>query len=158
MTQFYVGQRVRQWTDCRKLHCVEATVEYAHENGAIDVVMENGERAGWSGNYSNIEPVPQYDAEISYHKGVLTGLNISQEHIERCPRCPWGSMPGVQSASAMKAAIPQEPVAYEFLHPNGHAVVDYTANTHVGHLTPENGYVAIPLVYASTSLEIEVGK
>jgi hypothetical protein len=44
-----------------------------------------------------------------------------------------------------------QPVAYEFLHPNGHAIVDYSEHTHVGHLTAEKGYAKLPLVYASTA-------
>lgn len=38
-------------------------------------------------------------------------------------------------------------VAYEFLHPNGHAIVDYSEHTHVGHLSAQKGYAARPLVY-----------
>jgi hypothetical protein len=42
------------------------------------------------------------------------------------------------------------PVAYEFYNPaTGHAVVDYTRWTHVGHLREEDGYIARPLVYAA---------
>jgi hypothetical protein len=42
------------------------------------------------------------------------------------------------------------PVAYEFFNPaSGHAIVDYTRWTHVGHLTEEAGYEARPLVYAA---------
>jgi hypothetical protein len=55
--------------------------------------------------------------------------------------------------SAPTAGAPVQPVpgtvAYEFHHPNGHAIVDYSVHTHVGPLTPEKGYVAKPLVYAS---------
>lgn len=38
------------------------------------------------------------------------------------------------------------PIAYEFLHPNGHAIVDYSEQTHIGHLSAEKGYVKHPLV------------
>lgn len=42
------------------------------------------------------------------------------------------------------------PVAYEFYNPQtGHAIVDYTRWTYVGHLTEEAGYAARPLVYAN---------
>ena len=42
------------------------------------------------------------------------------------------------------------PVAYEFYNAaTGHAIVDYTRWTHVGHLTDTAGYEARPLVYAS---------
>lgn len=41
-----------------------------------------------------------------------------------------------------------KPVAYEFRHPNGHAIVDYGSDTHLGPLPEEKGYVAHPLVYA----------
>lgn len=39
------------------------------------------------------------------------------------------------------------PTAYEFYNPDtGHAIVDYSEHTHVGHLSRENGYVPLPLV------------
>jgi hypothetical protein len=41
-----------------------------------------------------------------------------------------------------------KPVAYEFKHPNGHAIVDYGSDTHLGPLPEEKGYVAHPLIYA----------
>jgi hypothetical protein len=41
-----------------------------------------------------------------------------------------------------------KPIAYEFRHPNGHAIVDYGSDTHLGPLPEEKGYVAHPLVYA----------
>lgn len=45
------------------------------------------------------------------------------------------------------------PVAYEFTHQNGHAVVDYTEHTYVGRLTAEKGYTARPLIYADAAAE-----
>lgn len=39
-------------------------------------------------------------------------------------------------------------VAYEFVHPNGHAIVDYTEHTHTGHLAEGLGYEKRPLIYA----------
>ena len=40
-------------------------------------------------------------------------------------------------------------VAFEFYNPaTGHAIVDYSVNTHVGTLGAERGYEARPLVYA----------
>lgn len=44
---------------------------------------------------------------------------------------------------------PQGVIAYEFLHANGHAIVDYSEHTHIGHLSAEKGYEARPLVLAS---------
>jgi hypothetical protein len=41
-----------------------------------------------------------------------------------------------------------QPVAYEFLHSNGHAIVDYSEHTHVGPLTADKGYRKLPLIYA----------
>lgn len=39
-------------------------------------------------------------------------------------------------------------IAAEFLHrTNGHAIVDYSEHTHVGHLTEEKGYERRPLVH-----------
>jgi N-glycosidase YbiA len=55
-------------------------------------------------------------------------------------------LPGTVAA---QPAVDTPVIAYEFLHPNGHAIVDYTEHTHVGHLTAEKGYVAKPLVYAA---------
>lgn len=46
-----------------------------------------------------------------------------------------------------------KPVAYEFLHPNGHAIVDYSEHTHVGNLTADKGYTARPLMYAEHAVE-----
>ena len=40
-----------------------------------------------------------------------------------------------------------EPVAFEFYNPaTGHAIVDYSEHTHLGHLSRELGYIARPLV------------
>lgn len=44
-------------------------------------------------------------------------------------------------------------IAYEFLHPNGHAIVDYSERTHVGDLTAEKGYKKLPLVYPADAIE-----
>lgn len=44
-------------------------------------------------------------------------------------------------------AHPDTPVAYEFFNPaTGHAIVDYSRDTHVGHLSEAAGYEARPLV------------
>ena len=43
------------------------------------------------------------------------------------------------------AAMAGAPVAFEFWHSNGHAIVDYSENTHVGHLSGEKGYAKTPL-------------
>lgn len=43
-------------------------------------------------------------------------------------------------------------IAAEFWHrTNGHAIVDYSEHTYVGHLTEEKGYERRPLVYRSES-------
>lgn len=43
------------------------------------------------------------------------------------------------------------PIAYEFYNPDtGHAIVDYSERTYVGHLSREKGYVPLPLVKKST--------
>lgn len=42
------------------------------------------------------------------------------------------------------------PVAFEFYNPDtGHAIVDYSERTYVGHLSRENGYLPLPLVKKS---------
>ena len=42
--------------------------------------------------------------------------------------------------------VEQVPIAYEFYNPaTGHAIVDYSEHTHVGHLSADKGYVAKPL-------------
>ena len=43
------------------------------------------------------------------------------------------------------AGMAAAPTAFEFWHSNGHAIVDYTGLTHVGHLTAEKGYTKTPL-------------
>lgn len=48
------------------------------------------------------------------------------------------------------AAAGRTPVAYEFVHSNGHAIVDYIEHTHVGHLSAEKGYAKTPLVAAGS--------
>jgi hypothetical protein len=48
----------------------------------------------------------------------------------------------------------QDPVAYEFLHANGHAIVDYSEHTHVGHLSADQGYKKRPLIYGPPPQEI----
>lgn len=51
----------------------------------------------------------------------------------------------------------QNVVAYEFLNEaTGHAIVDYTENTHVGQLTSKNGYTARPLVYADEAVVVSL--
>lgn len=75
---------------------------------------------------------------------VNDGSGARSPYGPKCPKC-WGS--GVVAAQPVPA-VPQRVVAYEFLHPNGHAIVDYSEHTHVGHLTADKGYVAHPLVYA----------
>ena len=46
------------------------------------------------------------------------------------------------------------PVAFEFYNPDtGHAIVDYSEHTYVGHLSRENGYVPLPLVKKSLVAE-----
>jgi hypothetical protein len=51
----------------------------------------------------------------------------------------------------------QNVVAYEFLNEKtGHAIVDYTENTHVGQLTAGNGYTARPLVYADEAMVVSL--
>jgi hypothetical protein len=51
--------------------------------------------------------------------------------------------------AAQGAAAARPPVAYEFLHANGHAIVDYSEHTHVGHLGTEKGYAKLPLTYSA---------
>jgi hypothetical protein len=42
------------------------------------------------------------------------------------------------------------PAAYEFYNPDtGHAIVDYSEHTYIGHLSREKGYVPLPLVKKS---------
>lgn len=49
-------------------------------------------------------------------------------------------------------------VAFEFYNrATGHAIVDYSVNTHVGNLSADKGYEARPLVYASKREEITDG-
>jgi hypothetical protein len=43
--------------------------------------------------------------------------------------------------------VQAEPVAFEFYNPaTGHAILDYSEHTHLGHLSREMGYIARPLV------------
>jgi hypothetical protein len=50
--------------------------------------------------------------------------------------------------AASQQAAEGEPVAFEFFNPaTGHAIVDYSRQTHVGPLTKEMGYEARPLGY-----------
>ncbi len=49
-----------------------------------------------------------------------------------------------------------EPVAFEFYNPaTGHAIVDYSEHTHLGHLSREMGYISRPLVRAQQPLTEE---
>jgi hypothetical protein len=71
--------------------------------------------------------------------------------IQELGRLMWEHMADAapsQPAPALQAGGDETPVAYEFLHPNGHAIVDYSEHTHVGHLSAEKGYVKRALVYA----------
>ncbi|WP_440111826.1 Gp49 family protein [Acidovorax sp. BL-A-41-H1] len=50
------------------------------------------------------------------------------------------------------------PVAYEFYNPDtGHAIVDYSEHTYVGHLSRAKGYVPLPLVKQSTVHQTPLG-
>ena len=49
-------------------------------------------------------------------------------------------------------------VAFEFYNrATGHAIVDYSVNTHVGNLSADKGYEARPLVYADKREEVTDG-
>jgi len=62
----------------------------------------------------------------------------------------------VKSAAEHGMDLGGQPVAYEFHNKEtGHAIVDYSRHTHVGHLTAEAGYEARPLVYSSSRAEVE---
>ena len=51
----------------------------------------------------------------------------------------------------------QRPVAYEFYNPaTGHAIVDYSEHTHVGHLSADKGYIANPLVHRQSQEPVEI--
>lgn len=48
-------------------------------------------------------------------------------------------------------------VAYEFINKkSGHAIVDYSEHTHVGHLSAEKGYEKRPLVYADEAMVVSL--
>lgn len=55
-----------------------------------------------------------------------------------------------EAGNPVQAEAPSDVVAFEFYNPaTGHAIVDYTVNTHVGRLGKEQGYEARPLGYAN---------
>lgn len=66
------------------------------------------------------------------------------------PEAAWshGCLTGYRAALATQQAVQGEPVAFEFYNPTtGHAIVDYSRQTHVGPLTKEMGYEARALGY-----------
>jgi hypothetical protein len=68
----------------------------------------------------------------------------------------WTASQGLAASEPAGAESPaqRQIVAYEFYNPaTGHAIVDYSEHTHVGHLTKEKGYVKRALVYA-TDIEV----
>jgi hypothetical protein len=64
----------------------------------------------------------------------------------------YAGFPPISEANEQHRERPQGIVAYEFRHPNGHAIVDYSEHTPVGRLSAEKGYVARPLVYAPAAI------
>jgi hypothetical protein len=65
--------------------------------------------------------------------------------------------PHARAASANETAD-ERAVAYELYNKaTGHAIVDYSRRTYVGHLTEEAGYEARPLVYARAASPNETG-
>ena len=67
-----------------------------------------------------------------------------------CLRAALEQPQAVTDCHQMQPQVEQRPVAYEFYNPvTGHAIVDYSEHTHVGHLTADKGYITTAL-YAHT--------
>lgn len=73
------------------------------------------------------------------------------------PRGPAPEEPA-QAAPSADEVERGDVVAFEFYNrATGHAIVDYSVNTHVGNLSADKGYEARPLVYADKREEVTDG-
>lgn len=73
-----------------------------------------------------------------FAKRAVRAAHVFQAMLAAAPKPPVVEQPQGE----------QEPIAYEFYNPaTGHAIVDYSEHTHVGHLTAAKGYIAKPLFF-----------
>lgn len=87
---------------------------------------------------------------VYYWDGARNVLCVP--HLAAVPEAP------AQAAPSADEVERGDVVAFEFYNrATGHAIVDYSVNTHVGNLSADKGYEARPLVYADKREEVTDG-
>lgn len=95
------------------------------------------------------------EASTRYYDGTdgaatRQGARGLLEKIDAAIATPPATNEPEQAAQGQGEREAGDVVAFELYNPKtGHAIVDYSRQTHVGHLTAEAGYEARPLVYAA---------
>ena len=111
------------------------------------------ERGGYDGDQQAEAPSEREAREMQEVADKLreAGYHSAANNTERTiADIKSGNMPRavIGAALATQQAVQGEPVAFEFYNPTtGHAIVDYSRQTHVGPLTKEMGYEARALGY-----------
>lgn len=89
-------------------------------------------------------------------------VEAARTEADRCYRSMILVAPGpeapAQAAQSAGEVERGDVVAFEFYNrATGHAIVDYSVNTHVGNLSADKGYEARPMVYAAKREEVADG-
>lgn len=88
----------------------------------------------------------------SFAEGAMSSAHTIKELLAAAPEAP------AQAALSAGEVERGDVVAFEFYNrATGHAIVDYSVNTHVGNLSADKGYEARPLVYAEKREEVTDG-
>ena len=94
----------------------------------------------------------QADLNAEYARGRADGWEACVNVMLDAPNAP------AQAAQSAGEVERGDVVAFEFYNrATGHAIVDYSVNTHVGNLSADKGYEARPLVYADKREEVTDG-
>lgn len=93
------------------------------------------------------------DANLLGRGFTVDGVRVAPERVVVVK--PEAPAQAAQSAGEVERG---DVVAFEFYNrATGHAIVDYSVNTHVGNLSADKGYEARPLVYAAKREEVADG-
>ena len=134
------------WRECRD--ACDPSDWTASEAAAYRGFFAHGYRAALATQPPAVQGEPQWrDIETA----------PKQEDESGCLACVTCGQPA-QAAQSAGEVERGDVVAFEFYNrATGHAIVDYSVNTHVGNLSADKGYEAHPLVYADKREEVTDG-